>query len=441
MKKLMAFLLAAVLAFSLQSTVLAEDEINVFVDGKKVEFDVSPVIVDGRTLVPVRAVFEELGASVDWDKDNQKVVSSKGDISISLTVNENKLVKNGEEIALDVPATITDGRTLVPVRAISEAYGCYVGWSSAKKAVVVISDTETTEVMNVCGESVGVDYFNYWLLSSVYSAANSFGASPADIEKMWDSDFGGASLGDQIKSMAVSNLSLVKSVVKEAESKNITVTEEQKKEAELGINEIFQEGTKVGDITKGAVEKYFYDVSVYANYTDSLLEKNAVSEKEAKKYLDENYVRAKHILITPEADEDGSVSPEKMSEAKKLAEDTLAKIKKGADFDKLMTELGKDPGVESNPDGYLFTKGEMVKEFETAAFALRENGLSGVVETTYGYHIIKRVKPNYSEQDIENIQNKLAQEKVNEEINSLYKAEEIKVNEDILKLLLFVKAE
>ena len=63
----------------------------------------------------------------------------------------------------------------------------------------------------------------------------------------------------------------------------------------------------------------------------------------------------------------------------------------GADFDELIKQYGQDPGTEVYPDGYVFTKGEMVEEFETAAFELAENGISDVVETTYGYHVLLRL--------------------------------------------------
>ncbi|MDY5627524.1 MAG: peptidylprolyl isomerase, partial [Clostridia bacterium] len=112
---------------------------------------------------------------------------------------------------------------------------------------------------------------------------------------------------------------------------------------------------------------------------------------------------AKHILITtvdPQTNQ--PYDDTKKAEAKKTAEDALEKIKSGADFDSLMNELSEDPGLAQNPDGYTFGKGEMVAPFEEAAFALKEGEVSGIVESDFGYHIIKRVPLNISQSDIEN---------------------------------------
>lgn len=76
------------------------------------------------------------------------------------------------------------------------------------------------------------------------------------------------------------------------------------------------------------------------------------------------------------------------------AEQVLERVKSGEDFDKLIKEFGEDPGMQQNVDGYLFTKNEMVKPFEDAAFALKDNEVSDIVETDFGYHIIKRIAFN-----------------------------------------------
>ena len=120
-------------------TKFASNPITVMVDGKFVEFDVPPTVIDGRTLVPVRGIFEALGASVEWDQATKTASSKLGKDSVSLTLGSNVMKKNNEEITLDVPATIIDGRTLVPARAIAEAYGCTVNWVNYTREVHVWS--------------------------------------------------------------------------------------------------------------------------------------------------------------------------------------------------------------------------------------------------------------------------------------------------------------
>ncbi len=120
-------------------TKYASNDITVMVDGKFVEFDVPPTIIDGRTLVPVRGIFEALGATVEWDQATKTASSTLGKDSVSLTLGSNIMKKNNEDITLDVPATIIDGRTLVPARAIAEAYGCTVNWVNYTREVHVWS--------------------------------------------------------------------------------------------------------------------------------------------------------------------------------------------------------------------------------------------------------------------------------------------------------------
>ena len=115
----------------------ANSGITVTLNGKALQFDVQPQLINSRTMVPLRAIFEALGATVNWNGDTQTVTSSKGNTSISLTINSSTMYVNGSPITLDSPACIVDGRTLVPVRAISEAYGVNVEWQQATQTVVL----------------------------------------------------------------------------------------------------------------------------------------------------------------------------------------------------------------------------------------------------------------------------------------------------------------
>ncbi len=117
------------------------DEIKVTVNGELVAFkNQDPVIIDGRTLVPVRGVFEKLGADVNWLGEEQKVIILLGDINISMKLNSDRFYVNGDEKKLDVPASMINDRTMVPARAISEAMGCNVEWDGEAKTVVITTD-------------------------------------------------------------------------------------------------------------------------------------------------------------------------------------------------------------------------------------------------------------------------------------------------------------
>ena len=100
----------------------ANDVIEVYIDGEKLECDVNPKNIDERVLVPMRAIFEALGAKVDWNGETRTVTATRGDDVMKITIDSNELFKNDESIALDVPAKIVDDSTLVPVRAVSESF-------------------------------------------------------------------------------------------------------------------------------------------------------------------------------------------------------------------------------------------------------------------------------------------------------------------------------
>jgi len=111
--------------------------ISVLVNGNAISFDQSPIIQDGRTLVPIRAIFEAIGANVNWDPDTQTVTAARGDILIMLTIGSQVLHKNGQQITLDVPAQIYGGRTLVPARAVAETFGADVSWDQDSQTVTI----------------------------------------------------------------------------------------------------------------------------------------------------------------------------------------------------------------------------------------------------------------------------------------------------------------
>ena len=141
MKKFLSIMFAVLM---LSMAAFAAD-ITVTLNGEVVDCESygSPAtIVEGRTLVPLRAIFEALGATVEWDQATKTVSSTLGSDSISLAVGSTTLVKNGEDITLDVPAQIINSRTMVPARAVAEAYGVGVEWDAASRTVILTQVVE-----------------------------------------------------------------------------------------------------------------------------------------------------------------------------------------------------------------------------------------------------------------------------------------------------------
>lgn len=147
-KKTLCLLLTMLLLISAITPVMASNDIKVKIDGQQIAFDVPPQLINDRTMVPLRAIFEALGATVDWNNDTQTVTSTKGNTTIILTINNPTMYVNGAAVTLDSPACLVNGRTLVPVRAISEAFGTIVDWDGTTSTVSIISATSTNGTEN-----------------------------------------------------------------------------------------------------------------------------------------------------------------------------------------------------------------------------------------------------------------------------------------------------
>lgn len=141
---ILTFLSSGVLAMDPQP----EPPIEVLIDNKLLQLDVSPVLEQGRTLVPLRAIFEALGADVVWNSATQSVTATKGTTTLSLQLGNITAQKNGVSITLQVPAKIIGGRTMVPLRFVGEALGAGVNWDGSTRKVFVNSTGGTTSSSN-----------------------------------------------------------------------------------------------------------------------------------------------------------------------------------------------------------------------------------------------------------------------------------------------------
>ena len=140
--KMISLLAAATMTAASVSAVADAPEVSVRLNGGLLNFDVPPQIINERTMVPLRAIFEALGATVDWDQATETVTSVRDDVTIKMTIGKNVIYINDKATELDVAPLIIDERTLVPVRAIAEGFGASVDWDQDRYCVIISSDIE-----------------------------------------------------------------------------------------------------------------------------------------------------------------------------------------------------------------------------------------------------------------------------------------------------------
>lgn len=156
MKKKIAMLLSALIlscSFLTAQPAQAQD-IIVTIDGEQLQTDQAPIIQTGRTLVPLRSIFEALGAEVTWYQASGSIYCYRNDASISLTVNDHYAYINGSQVYIDQPPIIVNNRTLVPVRVVSEALGATVVWDNVDRTVTITSNDSYTGVMRIDYENL-----------------------------------------------------------------------------------------------------------------------------------------------------------------------------------------------------------------------------------------------------------------------------------------------
>ncbi|NLY17958.1 MAG: DUF5050 domain-containing protein [Clostridiaceae bacterium] len=171
MKKTAFFLIALVLLLLMSYSAFAKynivkGEVNVYVNDSKIIFDTQPVYINNRTMVPIRGVFEAMGATVEWD-NNRKIVTIEKDIKIQVQLDNPKALVDGETVIMDVPPAGIDGRILVPVRFISEALDAEVEWVNSTKTVFIKSDYKNADSGNIqnWGKFSSDETWNYYIIN------------------------------------------------------------------------------------------------------------------------------------------------------------------------------------------------------------------------------------------------------------------------------------
>lgn len=136
--------------FAAQTKVVTPPKIQI--DDVLLTPDVSPVIEAGTTLIPFRALFEALGAQVLWDEKNRLVLAVYQTTAVKLKVGSDQIEVNGKTRRMPLPVKIQSGRTMIPLRTVSEAFGFKVNWDGVNR-LISIRSPQTTEFKVVNGQN------------------------------------------------------------------------------------------------------------------------------------------------------------------------------------------------------------------------------------------------------------------------------------------------
>ena len=305
------------------------------------------------------------------------------------------------------------------------------------------------EIATVNGRVVTKAEFMYYLETVKQQMISESGAT--DLEGFWDAEIDGVKASEAAKTKALEEMLRIEMACIKAEEQGLSISADDIKNIRATVKTT--DRTQKAEIDQwldvtGLSHEQFIDLlekTTLANLYVSELntadpELLAPSDEEVKAAYEQDYVHVKHILIsnTEETAEGAEARDPEVVKADKLkiAEDVLAKAKKGSNFDSLVKEYGEDPGMEQSPDGYTFTKGTMVAAFETASYALAVGEISDLVETEFGWHIIKKLALPTSGEEydaaIAEIKTKLSSDKTQDVLDSYKPEMTIKIHQKVV---------
>lgn len=137
-----------ILIFAFSFNAFADTAVTVYVDNEKIDFEVNPIIENGRTLIPLRGVFEKLGARVDWNKNISEVVIKDKSNEIQMILGKSKVMVNGEIRDIEAPTRMINSRTFAPLRFITENLGHDIRWDSGTNSIYIVKNNSAPVSQN-----------------------------------------------------------------------------------------------------------------------------------------------------------------------------------------------------------------------------------------------------------------------------------------------------
>ena len=164
MRKLVSVLIVITMVLSVVPafSVSAANDISVYIDGVRIDLPAAPINVNGTTLVPMRALFEALGAEVSWINETQTATGSAPGVHVGVQIDNPTMLRNLVDVPLLEPARIINGSTFIPLRAVSECFGMQVDWDGATNSIYltslnIIKKTDWNDTLYYIGEVLPSD--------------------------------------------------------------------------------------------------------------------------------------------------------------------------------------------------------------------------------------------------------------------------------------------
>jgi len=262
--------------------------------------------------------------------------------------------------------------------------------------ILLTSCSRKTEYVAVINDGkVSVEEYKVylWRIKQVYQSIGE--------EDIWETKFDGKPAEEVAKERALDSIKSIKLQVQEAKKMKLALTDEEKEQiktrASILKSEIGEEEVKNMGISNATLEKIAEENIISQKLYEAITKDFVVDQEEFEEFFEQNkeslkQVRAKHILLKTHDIKNGqlvALSEEEQEEAYNKAQEALERAKAGEDFASLVQEYSQDEASLPSDGEYVFGRNQMEPAFEEAAFGLKVGEISDLVETSYGYHIIK----------------------------------------------------
>ena len=412
MKKIISAICALALSAAMIPAAMADGTVEIrfrvgdsvlSINGNNVEVETPYIAGDGTTLVPIRVISEAFGANVGWDGATQTVTVEDGGKKIVLQIGNKTAVVNGVNTGLlEAPQLTENGYTMVPLRFISETLGAAVGYDNA---------TQDITVSRTSGNPVAV---------SVGSST----MTKREFEVYFDSYLVNGWSIERARNYALEDVRTMLAIEAAFNAMGLSFTEEElaaqaQERARIAQSDFGGEDGYNAYLVESGLTDTFVRRMIAADYAVDKIFASDLTPESVEKYYKDNYLHAKHILVsTVDTSTMTPYDEAEIATRKSMADGLLFLAQSGEDFDVLVEQYSEDPGSKSQPGGYYFTAGEMVKEFEDTTRSLGINEI-GICESVYGYHIIKRLPLEAGAVDYSEIYNRIVQNDVTNKLPAI----------------------